>query len=252
MERSADYRLRMGPSSDSDQDDDTISISGRSEWEYPTVKSNIGNYATIKAISSSSNTISETQIPSNTTVIQKISNNGVSIISVNGNDKMCNIDDNLYHNHQNSTSSSSTNSSSGSIPSSSRRSVQDSERQNLEQKSFEQEPINYSQTNDFNNSGNFNSVNITHYSNNTRNMENNSQQHLHYQVRLHTNFLVIFVSNLFFKFFSLQKFIFSRLIRSNLLHCVPHVFLAGRWNVPCCRHLKNYQEVVMVRQTFKK
>ncbi|KAI1723437.1 protein kinase domain-containing protein [Ditylenchus destructor] len=65
LERSADYRARAGPGSDSDQDDDNDSQSTRSEWEYPTVRSNYANgEGTIKATASG--------------II-----NGVSVISVN-------------------------------------------------------------------------------------------------------------------------------------------------------------------------
>lgn len=39
LERSADYRARCGSTQKLDQDDDTESQSGRSEWEYPTIRS---------------------------------------------------------------------------------------------------------------------------------------------------------------------------------------------------------------------
>lgn len=79
-----EYRLRTGPGSDSDQDDDNESQSGRSEWEYPTVRS------TIKVTKKAFDTMKATQAPgiphvaaaANKTT--QITTNGVSIVSVNG------------------------------------------------------------------------------------------------------------------------------------------------------------------------
>ena len=39
IERAAEYKTRMGPNSDNEQDDDAESINGSDQWEYPTVKS---------------------------------------------------------------------------------------------------------------------------------------------------------------------------------------------------------------------
>lgn len=162
----------MGPSSDSDQDDDTISQSGRSEWEYPTVKSNIGNYDTIKVVPSTpSNSTSSTQIKSSATTAPSTTtiNNGVSIISINGTEK----NDNYSHNYQNSISSSSTSSSSSSSISN-KLSIKDNEHI---KKTYE---TNYQQTNDIQPND---LMNINYSNNNIRKAENNLQQQT-YSVRL--------------------------------------------------------------------
>jgi hypothetical protein len=38
IERAAEYKTRVGPNSDSEQDEDNESINGSDQWEYPTVK----------------------------------------------------------------------------------------------------------------------------------------------------------------------------------------------------------------------
>lgn len=182
LERSADYRLHMGPSSDSDQDDDTISQSGRSEWEYPTVKSNIGNYETIKVVP---NTPPVTQIKSNSINASPATliTNGVSIISINGSEKN---DINNSYNYQYSIPSLSTSSSSNSTSSSLNRLSIDNFEQIKKETSNQHQNINKCKDDNFVQPNE--SIDINYYSNNaneTKNIENknNSQRQTH-SVRL--------------------------------------------------------------------
>ena len=43
IERTADYKSRLGPSSDSDADDDAESQAGNDGWEYPTIRNTLDN-----------------------------------------------------------------------------------------------------------------------------------------------------------------------------------------------------------------
>lgn len=52
IERTAEYKARLGPSSDSDADDDLESQSGNDGWEYPTIKNPSNNG--VKPISNAS------------------------------------------------------------------------------------------------------------------------------------------------------------------------------------------------------
>lgn len=185
LERSADYRLHMGPSSDSDQDDDTISQSGRSEWEYPTVKSNIGNYETIKVVP---NTPPVTQIKSNSINASPATliTNGVSIISINGSEKN---DINNSYNYQYSIPSLSTSSSSNSTSSSLNRLSIDNFEQIKKEISDQHQNINNRKDDNFVQPNE--SIDMNYYSNNaneTKNIENkNISQRQTHSVRLKLN-----------------------------------------------------------------
>lgn len=43
IERTTEYKSRLGPSSDSDADDDGDSSQGNDSWEYPTIRNNLNN-----------------------------------------------------------------------------------------------------------------------------------------------------------------------------------------------------------------